>query len=175
MALIPPNSVALAGEFAVLSQLVLRGYDASLTMGHTKEIDILVFHPATRTRYEVEVKTNLERRNRPTESRLYGQIVTAWQMNEKHERIQTPSLFYCFVHINWKRGDPSPDAFRFFMVPSKVVAQYVRDEHQYWLDADSAHKLQPRRLFRIGLPNQRKLGLPSPSAEKYENNWQFKV
>ena len=47
MARIPPNSVALAGEFAVLSQLTLRGYDASMTLGHTKNIDILVRHPDT--------------------------------------------------------------------------------------------------------------------------------
>lgn len=30
------NSIALAGEFAVLSQLTLYGYDANMTLGNTK-------------------------------------------------------------------------------------------------------------------------------------------
>jgi len=40
---IPNNSVSLAGEFAVLSQLALRGYDANMTLGHTKGVDIFKF------------------------------------------------------------------------------------------------------------------------------------
>ena len=34
------NQVSLAGEFAVLSQLFFRGFDASLTLGNTKGVDI---------------------------------------------------------------------------------------------------------------------------------------
>ena len=41
------NSVSLAGEFAALSQLALRGYDANMTPGRTKSVDILVSNPAT--------------------------------------------------------------------------------------------------------------------------------
>ncbi len=41
------NSFALAGEFAVLSELALRGYDANMTLGHTKGVDILVSNPRT--------------------------------------------------------------------------------------------------------------------------------
>jgi len=29
------NAISLAGEFAVLSQLVLRGYDANMTLGQS--------------------------------------------------------------------------------------------------------------------------------------------
>lgn len=175
MARIPHNSVALAGEFAALSQLMLRGYDASMTLGHTKNIDILVFNPATRERYEVEVKTNLEVRNGPTESKLFGRFLTDWQMDEKHERIEDSKLFYCFVHINSSCKDPSNYAFRFFIVPSMVVAKYVQDQHQLWLKDNSAHRDSPRRLFRIGLPNEREIAVPAPLAEKYENNWKFEV
>ena len=38
---------SLAGEFAALSQLALRGYDANMTLGRTKAVDILVSNPAT--------------------------------------------------------------------------------------------------------------------------------
>src|SRR5215813_12795982 len=122
MARIPKNSVALAGEFAVLSQLVIRGYDASMTLGNTKQIDILVFDPTTKKAYQVEVKTNHERRNGPTASKLFGKFVTSWQMHAKHERITDLDLFYCFVHINTSRTELPKHAFRFFIVPSAVVA-----------------------------------------------------
>jgi hypothetical protein len=42
------NTIALAGELAVLSQLALHGYDANMTLGHTKGVDILVSDPKTK-------------------------------------------------------------------------------------------------------------------------------
>jgi hypothetical protein len=42
MSAISKNQVSLAGEFAVLSQLALRGFDANMTLGNTKGVDILV-------------------------------------------------------------------------------------------------------------------------------------
>src|SRR6266481_4098994 len=39
------NSVSIAGEYAVLSQLAARGYDANMTLGRTKGVDILVSDP----------------------------------------------------------------------------------------------------------------------------------
>lgn len=66
------NSISLAGEFAVLSQLALRGYDANLTLGHTKNVDILVSHPETGKMYKLEVKTNyLSSRSAGSSSKLY--------------------------------------------------------------------------------------------------------
>ena len=52
------NSISLAGEFAVLSQLALRGYDANMTLGNTKGVDILVSNPVNEKMYQLEVKTN---------------------------------------------------------------------------------------------------------------------
>lgn len=175
MGRIPRNSVALAGEFAVLSQLSLRGYDASMTLGHTKNIDILVFDPRTRETYQVEVKTNLESRKGPSNSKLFGRFITDWQMNKKHADIKDPKLFYCFVHINSSRTDLSSYSYRFFLVPSSIVAKYVRDQHELWLRDDPTHRDTPRRLFRIGLPNERKIAVAAPLAEKFENNWEFKA
>lgn len=39
------NQISMLGEFAVLSQLALRGYDANLTLGNTKGVDMLVSNP----------------------------------------------------------------------------------------------------------------------------------
>jgi hypothetical protein len=47
MSVISKNQVSLAGEFAVLSQLALRGFDANMTLGNTKGVDILLSHPET--------------------------------------------------------------------------------------------------------------------------------
>ncbi len=95
------NSVALAGEFAVLSQLALRGYDANLTLGHTKNVDILVSHPMTGKMFKLEVKTNHKNnKSSKSSSKLFGNFVSAWMMNEKHESIKDPNLYYCFVNIS---------------------------------------------------------------------------
>lgn len=166
---ISSNSVSLAGEFAVLSQLALRGYDANLTLGNTKNVDILVSHPVTKKMYQLEVKTNYRNsRNKPSRSKIFGHTVSAWIMNEKHEKIKSSNLFYCFVNISKDTNE-----FKFYIVPSKVGARYVADQHRIWLEADSKHRDQPMRLFRLGIDKER-YHIPTPRAEKYENNWSFK-
>jgi hypothetical protein len=174
MSRISRNSVSLAGEHAVLAQLMLAGYNANMTLGNTKNIDILVLNPETDETYQVEVKTNLEERKNASESRLFGRFVTDWQMDKKHETIEKKTLFYCFVHINLSKSEHSERyKFRFFVVPSNVVAKYIRDEHRLWLEDKPGRKDTDRRLFRIGLKNEREIKVSAPLAEKYENNWKF--
>src|SRR3954462_3819978 len=94
---ITSNSVSLAGEFAVLSQLALRGFDANMTLGNTKGVDILVSHPETDSMYRLEVKTALN--SKPWRSKRFGNIVASWPMGDKHEKNVDRKLFYCFVGI----------------------------------------------------------------------------
>src|SRR5436309_1029323 len=97
---INPNSVSLAGEFAVLSQLALRGYDANMTLGRTKGVDILVSHPKTKKMFQLEVKTNYQNsRHKPSQSKVFGKSVSGWIMKKAHEQIVAANLFYCFVNI----------------------------------------------------------------------------
>ena len=94
------NSVSLAGEFAVLSQLALRGYDANMTLGQTKSVDILVSDPKNLKMYKLEVKTNYQNSpNKPHFLKVHGKFVSSWFMHKKHEEIKDPDLFYCFVNI----------------------------------------------------------------------------
>lgn len=165
------NSVALAGEFATLSQLALRGYDANMTLGHTKNVDILVSDPDSGRMYRLEVKTSSYtnvKGSAARRSRLFGHIF-AWIMSKKHEDIVDPSLFYCFVNIANGHGTSS----RFFILPSKVVAEYVHAQHQLWLAQDATHQDKNIRTFRLALDRD---GYPlaTPSADRYENNWSFK-
>lgn len=164
------NSVALAGEFAVLSQLALRGYDANLTLGRTKSVDILVSDPRTGKMFKLEVKTNYRSsRSAGGSSKLFGKYISAWIMNEKHERPSDLGLFYCFVNIG-QEGQ----AFRFFIVPCQIVAKYVERQHKLWLDDKPSHSRENKmRTFRIGLKSE-KYPIPTPTVEEYENNWEFK-
>jgi hypothetical protein len=169
-----PNSVSLAGEFAVLSQLALRGYDANMMLGRTKGVDILVSHPKTNKMFQLEVKTNFQNsRNKPSISKVHGKSVSGWIMKKRHEDIVSPSLFYCFVNIG-----KNTNLFRFYIVPSKLVAQYVKDEHAHWLKEkrNEGKKVMDSdmRIFRIGLRRE-KYRVKTPTAEKYENNWDFKT
>src|ERR1700688_3605215 len=92
------NSVSLAGEFAVLSQLALRGYDANMTLGHTKSVDILVSDPKKNKMFKLEVKTKYrESKKDSKESKVFGRVVGEWMMDKKHERDRDPKLSYCFA------------------------------------------------------------------------------
>ncbi len=168
---IPPNSVSLAGEFAVLSQLALYGYDANMTLGRTKSVDILASDPKTDKFYQIEVKTKLDTRKNTTDSdsRLFGKIVSSWMMGEKHETIHRPNLWYCFVLIAQETK-----ATRFFLVPNKVVSEYVQAQHQLWLKEEGkVHKDTQMRSFRIGKKGE-EYKISTPTAEQYENNWEFR-
>lgn len=164
---ISKNSVALAGEFAVLSQLALRGYDANMTLGHTKDVDILVSDPVTGRLYKLEVKTSYG--GKPKRDKLFGHTLS-WMMKKKHEEVVDPNLFYCFVNI-----EPQTNVFRFFLVSSAVVAAYVRAEHELWLNrpyiGERSTTLDSQiRMFRIGL-DEGGYAMPTPLARECENKW----
>ncbi len=167
------NSVSLAGEFAVLSQLALHGYDANMTLGRTKGVDILVSHPGTKKMYRLEVKTKY--RTSPKEmhiSKVHGTVKGGWMMDKKHESLIDSSLFYCFVIISETKS-----TFQFYIVPSRVVARYVKEQHEHWLREKNKEgkkvKDTKMRIFRIGFKGN-KYRVATPLAERYENNWEFR-
>jgi hypothetical protein len=159
------NGVAIAGEFAVLSQLALRGFDANVTLGNTKSVDILAAEPDHQRVLKLEVKTSFA--IKPRQSTLFGRCLH-WVMSDRHERIAEPLLFYVFVHI-----EQTTNFFRFFIVHSSDVASYVKDQHTFWLGQRSAPLPKtPMRIFRIALDNDRRR-FPSPLASEHENRWDF--
>lgn len=166
---ISSNSISLAGEFAVLSRLALWGYDANMTLGRTKNVDILVSDPKTNHFYQLEVKTELEGRKRPPVSKLFGAFLFDWIMHKKHETIARPELWYCFVTIGLETKTA-----RYFVVPSTVVASYVRGEHRLWLDQKPGRKDTDMRIFRLGQDGA-KYRVPTPLASQYEDNWSFSI
>jgi hypothetical protein len=154
----------------VLSQLALRGYDANMTLGRTKGVDILVSDPSSSRMLRLEVKTNYRRsiRSAGGNSRLLGKFVSAWMMGRKHEQMKDPNLFYCFVNII-----EDTKQFRFYIVPSAVVADYVRAQHQLWLNDQSSHSRETTvRTFRIGT-REEKYPIPTPVDQDYEGQLGF--
>ena len=176
------NAVALAGEFAVLSQLALRNYDANMTLGRTKGVDILVSDPDTGKMFKLEVKTKLrESEKQDSRSKIFGRVIGGWLMSEKHETIADPSLFYCFVII-WKSADKATrkptHKSRFFIVPNDVVAHYVKKQHELWRmekkkEGKRVKGATEMRVLRIGFEDN-EYALPTPTVERYEDNWEFK-
>ncbi len=169
---IDKNSVSLAGEFAVLSQLSLRGYAANMTLGHTKGVDILVYDPAKKKSFPLEVKTAFtNKRNPMSVSKVFGRVVNHWMMSKKHEVVDDPTLFYCFVSISKVSG-----SIEFYIVPCKAVARYVGEEHELWLREKKKEgkrvKDTDMRTFRIGLKAET-YPIATPTAEQYKNNWDF--
>lgn len=158
------NKTSLAGEFATLSQLALRGFDANLTLGHTKGVDILLSDPGTDTMRRIEVKTAFDRS--PYESKDFGYVVCAWQLGKKNESITDPNLFYSFVNI-----EEDTKSFEFYIVPSQVVAEFLTKSHQYWLDGDESRKDSTMRQFMLGSSEHKYPKIKLPLADKFEDNW----
>jgi len=52
-----------------------------------------------------------------------------WHMKPKHESLTAPDLFYAFVDVGSKPSEPTSC----FILPSKIVADCIRNCHQVWL------------------------------------------
>lgn len=161
---ITKNQIALAGEFAVLSQLALQGFDANMTLGNTKSVDILLSHPETGKMNRLEVKTH--HHNNSYRSADFGYVESHWRMHKKHEKDSEYDLFYCFVSIA-----KSNNAFDFYIVPGAVVSKFIRESHQYWLSGSSERHDSDMRSFMLGKEGET-YKLDMPIAEKYRNNWE---
>ena len=170
------SRVSLAGEFAVLSQLALRGKDANMTLGNTKGVDILVSDPDTGRMLKLEVKTNFSKNTKIIKAKLWGNFVSSWilsEKNEKYDEKKDSNLFYCFVNIS-----QNTKQFKFYIIHAKVVAEYLMDQHKYFhAEKKKEGKKVARtsmRNFRVGLKSE-KYNITPPTVEEYEDNWNFEI
>jgi hypothetical protein len=159
------NSVALAGEFAVLSQLAIHNFNPSLTLGHTKGVDILVSHPESRKMRRIEVKTSYSTRKKPEKtSKIFGRYHAQWIMRQKSEYSRDPNLFYCFV-----RYEANDQKYEFFVVPNKVVTKYLKAQRELYLLSHKKAKTEIG-MFRIGLDGVDP-PIATPKKKAFENKW----
>ena len=131
---IPPVLTGVSGEYFVAAELSRRGYIASITLRNTKGIDILASYQDASKSVGIQVKTNHGKRK-------------AWVLNKKVEDYFEKGLFYVFVNL--KGRDERPD---FYVVPSEVVSNFVREDHKKWLETPGKrgqeHKDNPMRMFK---------------------------
>ncbi len=124
----------VSGEYFVAAELSRRGYIASITLRNTKGIDILASNEDASKSVGIQVKTNQGKRK-------------AWLLNKKAEGYFEKDLFYIFVNL--KGEGEKPD---FYVVPSKVVADFAREDHKKWLETPGKrgqeHKVTSMRMFK---------------------------
>lgn len=118
-----------AGEHYVMSQLLRRGYIAALAPAGVPNCDIVVTDDIGDRLCAVQVKT---RNNLGADG--------GWHMRRKHEELDSPTLFYCFVDFG-DRGESQPITW---VVPAAVVARTLSECHQAWL-AQPGKKGQPHK------------------------------
>ncbi len=105
----------VSGEYFVAAELSRLGFIASITLRNTKGVDILATNESASKSVAIQVKTNQG-------------TGKAWMLNKKAEEYYGDNLFYVFVNLKDKASHPD-----FFIVPSKVVADQIREGHAKWL------------------------------------------
>jgi hypothetical protein len=113
---IPINLSGISGEYFVVAELSRRGFIASLTLKNTQGIDILVSTVEVKKSYAVQVKTTQGKKKE-------------WMLNEKSEKLIDKNFFYIFVRVKSDNELPV-----FHIVPSKIVAKHIKEDHQKWLN-----------------------------------------
>lgn len=124
-----------------MSWLFRKGFDATLTLGHTKGVDIIV--SKDNRIFKVEVKTTF---GQPKVETLFGGKFYSWRMNKKHETIKDPNLIYCFISMESEQEKP-----KMFFVKSEQVAEYCKSQHEKWLSSPHKRKVNDgdMRTYRI--------------------------
>lgn len=122
----------VAGEYLTAGELSRRGFIASITLRNSRGVDILVTNEETSKSVAIQVKTSYGKSNR-------------WILGQKAEDYYEENLFYVFVNLNY---GGAPD---YYVVPSKVVADRIKKNHQQWVDTPGRrgqrHKDSSMRAF----------------------------
>lgn len=85
----------LAAEFFVASQLYRQGYIVTITLGHTKEIDLIIAHPDGRT-VTIDVKGLKNKTNWPLKPKLIQRdhfFVLVSYVNQYHDVTTQPEVY----------------------------------------------------------------------------------
>ncbi len=98
----------LASEFYVASQLFRLGYNATITLGHTKEIDLVVTHPDEQI-ITIDVKGTRWK--------------TSWPLKPP-KRVRKDHFFVFLYYKVFEDLDVPPEVF---VVPARQIKRLVED------------------------------------------------
>lgn len=125
--------IGAAGEHYVLYRLFKRGLRAGRPPEGTPEVDLLILDERRNVIVSLQVKT----RANGTDG--------GWHMRAKHENIESPRILYAFVDL--EQEHPAC-----FIIPSHVVAKFLRLDHGAWLATPGKkgqkHNDSPMRRIR---------------------------
>ena len=107
-------SIGNAGEYFVAAELERRGFTVAVPMSNVKDFDILAISRETHKQFAIQVKTTVKKQ-------------AGWPLNAKNEKLIGDNIIYIFVKLN-KMDMPT-----YHIVPSKIVAEYISEEHKKWL------------------------------------------
>lgn len=137
-------STGNAGEYFVAGELERRGFTAAVPMSNTKDFDILAINRDSFKQFAIQVKTTIHKQR-------------VWSLSQKNEMISGDNIIYFFVSLN------ELETPEYHIVPSNIVAETIKKEHQKWLDTPGRngqkHNDNPMRKF-------------SDYDNKYLNNWE---
>ncbi len=123
-----------SGEYFVAAELLRRGFNASVTVGNMKTVDILASGVDGSNPVSIQVKTT---------GRLTGKNAKRyWMLNEKCEK-HNKNLFYVFVGLRSENERPE-----FHIVDSQTVAEYIKAENDSY-NAGIKKNGQPRKATNM--------------------------
>lgn len=136
-------STGNSGEYFVAGELERRGFTCAVPMSNTKDFDILSISRETYNQYAIQVKTTSYKSKE-------------WTLGKKNEDLIGDNIVYVFVSLN------ELDHPEYHIVPSKIVAETIKREHNEWLNTlgknGQKHNDNPIRKF-------------SDKEDKYLDNW----
>lgn len=161
MAISQSTLLGAAGEHYVMCQLLRRGMIAALAPIGVPNADIIVSDSLGDRLCALQVKT---RRDKGSDG--------GWHMKMKHEKIISPSLFYCFLDFG-KSLDAIPLCF---IVPSRVVAVALAEYHLAWRSSPGKKGQERKETeMRRFLPNYDKMGVKIGRGlgwlDQYRGGW----
>lgn len=108
-------NIGNSGEYFVAGELERRGYTVAVPMSNVKDFDILAIDRETHEQFVIQVKTT-------------GYKQKKWTLSKKNETLIGDNIFYVFVSLN------ELDTPEYHIVPSRTVAETIKESHQNWLD-----------------------------------------
>ena len=137
-------STGNCGEYFVAAELERHGFTVAVPMSNVKDFDILAIHRIKHDyQLAIQVKTTQKSKKQ-------------WVLNKKSESLVGDNIYYIFVTLS---GLEIPE---YHIVPSKIVAETVKTDHQNWLNTPgkngNVHKDNTIRKF-------------ADENNEYLNNW----
>ncbi len=111
------QSVASAGQYFVCAELSRRGAIASLTLGNTPGVDVLVTKKDGSKLAFIQVKT--------TAHRDYD-----WLLGVKDEQWSRQDTNNFYVFVRYEGVDDLPE---YYIVPASEVSEKIRREFEEWV------------------------------------------